>query len=451
MLLCRIQSLQSLYGRCSAIFVKLLSGVKFNARKLSMMLIILCFVLSFPAAAGIISPVNGVISMQTDSFGYMYSRTSDEPHFRYNEDVPAYFEFSDDSYVFRWRDGLPLLEMHSTYTSGDMVFSVLVNLGDGTDDLLVSFDSFVAQPYFSATFISGESATALFSYTGTLEMFVDDTLVYSVNLEHTQYPIIPSWQGTVTRYIEYRITTSSPSEHVYDWVEPHSSYEWLEVRLPGLLVNSVSTIIEDISISVSNIEQGVDDINDGIQDLNQTASDTYVTVTQIEEGVVSIESEVTNMHEELSDSDSNIWQAGATIIKESVSALFVPPEDEFQHMVDMAQLSFMEKTGDAYVLFDQAMTGHETIVSEFTGAGRETGINFPGVIVNLPNIGTYTIIPAQQVNSVFLTDVFLIFQEILGVIVSILCGLAFLHLMEDFIICLLSGVTYWGFIRSRHR
>lgn len=415
------------------------------------MLIVLCFAFSFPAAAAKISPVSGVIIMEPDSFGMIRSESSDGPIFRFQDEVPSTFEFSNDSYLFTWRDAMALLYMHSTYTAGNMEFSVIVNLGDGNDDLLVSFDSFSAQPFYSTTFANGVSQSAYFSYTGTLELYVDGNRVYSEDLEHALNPSIPAWQGTVRRYIEYRITTSSPSEHVYNWEDPSRSYECLVVFLPNLIVNNVATIVEDISLSVSKIENDIGDINDGIYDLNNTLDDVSATVTNIEEGVVDIKSEITDMHSELSDSDSNIWQSGATVIKDSVTELFVPSEDDLQLMTDIAMITLMEKAGDAYVLMETGVYGGTTIVEAFHGGGRDSGVEFPGIMVSLPNIGTYTIIPPMQVNSVFLTDVFIIFQDALGVMICILCGLSIIHMCEDFFICLISGVSYWGFLRSRHR
>lgn len=419
----------------------MLSGAKRCARKAFALLIVLCLFVSVPAFAHKVTPVSGVINLEPDSFGFRGSSSATHTVWCF-DDVPASFQFSDSNYVFGWNSASAYGGYYSIVTAPNIEYSVQVVVGDGVGDCFVSFDSFIAKPYFRAVTSDSLHGKLLdFRFTGVLEMYVDGILVYEKALNNSTIPLIPAWEGFVSRYFELRVVTSSLSEFVVDSSDATIIKPYFGVSVSGLTVDDGSVAIQDISVSIKNIEQDIGDIKDGVSSIENT-------VTNIGEGVAKIDGTVTDMSEQLQSPDSNIWQAGATTIKNAVTELFVPPQEELASMSEQAQLILMDKLGEPAYLVNEGVAGGGRIIGAFTGGGRTDGIEFPGITVSLPNIGVYEIIPAQTV--VIENRYVSILQDAFGLIVGLLCSASVIHLVEDFFICILSGVSYWGFIRSKH-
>ena len=420
---------------------RVLSGAKCSARKAFALLIVLCLFVSVPAFAHKVTPVSGVISLQPDSFGLRDNSLTETTRWGFSS-VPASFQFVKSNYVFSWNSMTAYTGFYSTVTASDIEYSVQIVVGDGIGDCFVSFDAFIAKPFFRA--VSSQDPTGFnldFTFTGVLEMYVDGILVYEKDLNDSIIPLIPAWEGAVSRYFEFRVTTTAESVNVVDFDHASSVHQYFSVSVPGLTVNDDSVAIQDISVSIKNIEQDIVDIKEDVSSIENT-------VTNIGEGVAKIDGTVTDMSEQLQSPDSNIWQAGATTIKNAVTELFVPPQEDLEAMSEQSLLLLMDKVGDAYYLAEQGMTGAGRVVGAFTGGGRFDGIEFPGITVSLPNIGVYELIPAQTV--VIKNQYVSILQDAFGVIVGLLCAASLIHLIEDFFICIISGVSYWGFIRSKH-
>lgn len=417
------------------------SAVRFNGRRAFALLIALSLCFSLPVFAHKITPVSGVISLEPESFGLRTNSLTENTVWGFSS-VPASFQFDSSDYVFSWNSLTAYTGFYSTVTSSDKVMSVQVVVGDGVGDCFVSFDAFIAKPYFRA--VTSDDPTGFnldFTFTGVLEMYVDGSCVYEKDLNDSIIPLIPAWEGAVSRYFELRITTTSDSVNVVDFDDASIVRQYFSVSVPGLTVNDESVAIQDISVSVKNIEQDVDQIKDSVSSID-------TTVTNISEGVAKIEDTVTDMSEQLQDSDSNIWQAGATTIKNAVTELFVPPEDELKAQQEQLELKMADKLGPVMVSMEEGKRSIDAVVSMFDQSSGIYRFHFPGIVVNLPNIGEFVIVPEQDV--VIWNEFIEVLQYAFACLIACLCYFSLLHLTEDMIYCLFSGVSYWGFVRSRH-
>lgn len=418
----------------------MLSGAKRCARKAFALLTILCLFVSVPVFAHKVTPVSGVVNLEPDSFGFRGSSSSTHTEWCF-DDVPASFQFSDSNYAFGWNSSSAYGGFYSIVTAPDIEYSVQVVVGDGVGDCFVSFDSFIAKPYFRAVTTDNLAGKLFdFRFTGVLEMYVDGVRVYEKALNDSIIPRIPPWEGFVSRYFELRVVTSSLSEFVVGSSDATIIKPYFGVSVPGLTVDDGSVAIQDISVSIKNIEQDIGDIKDGVSSIDNT-------VTNIGEGVAKIDGTVTDMSEQLQSPDSNIWQAGASTIKNAVTELFVPPEDELMQQKDQLELKLADKIGPA-LEFSSYTTAIVEQVLNTISFPDESPIYFPGLVFNMPNYGEFVIIPEMTFSND--NELVGIFQGVLFVVVSILVFFSFIHLLEDFVICIFSGVSFWGFIRSRH-
>lgn len=419
----------------------MLSGAKRCARKAFALLTVLCLFVSVPAFAHKVSPVSGVINLEPDSFGFRGSSSATHTEWCF-DDVPASFQFSDSNYVFGWNSATAYGGFYSIVTAPDIEYSVQVVVGDGVGDCFVSFDSFIAKPFFRAVTTDNLAGNVLdFRFTGVLEMYVDGVRVYEKTLNDSTIPLIPAWEGFVSRYFELRVVTSSLSEFVVGSSEATIIKPYFGVSVPGLTVDDGSVAIQDISVSIKNIEQDIDDIKDGVSSIDNT-------VTNIGEGVAKIDGTVTDMSEQLQSPDSNIWQAGATTIKNAVTVLFVPPEDELMQKKEQLELKMADKIGSAMEYTELSGNILKDLVDMLDSNLGDYKFNFPGITVRLPNIGEFVIVPAQEI--ALNNSLVSIFYDAMAILVGSMCMFSLLHLLEDMIYCLFSGVSYWGFIRSRH-
>lgn len=418
------------------------------------MLILFSFVFSLPVSAAKLDPISGVISLEPETLGLRRNSLTENTIYGF-QSAPASFELSDDTYRFTWQSVTAYTGFYSTVSESGKELSFIFNFGDGVGDVLVSWDTLHAKPLFRAVFADDTSQLVDFTWTGDFDMFVDGSRVYHRDLTDDPIPSILNWEGSVSRYIEVRITSLEDSINVVDIEDASIINQYIAISTNGLTVNDESVIIEDISVSVKSIEQDLGDIKDsvgniesGLGDLNDTADSINSTVTNINTGVTKIDGTITDMSQQLQDPDSNIWEAGASTIKDSVTELFVPSEDDLADMQQDLNLTLASKVQPLYFAIGIGDEISAMLSNAFSQAGAHARyFDFPGIALPLNGI-EYVIIPAQQVS--INNDIVIFLQTVFAVIVGIICFLQFIHLLEDAYFCIISGVSFWGFIRGRH-
>lgn len=431
--------LASCSGSFLAICERALSGAKGSARKAFALLIVFSSLI-LPVSAVYTGSVDGEIWMDSDIFGIRTSSSSSSTIYGF-EGLPRFFELDYDTYRFSWSSIPAYTGVYSTVTAPDKQLAVFLSFPAEDAPYDVSFEQFLAKPLFRATFADSVFQVLDFTWTGIYEMIVDGEVVKEWDLSDEPIPTIRNWSGTVSENIEFRLTTTDGSLNVVDVDAPSFLAQLFGVSTTGFLVNNQAGYIQDISVSLKNIDSTVTNID-------STVTNIDTTVTNIENGVAELNGTVTDMSEQLQSPDSNIWQAGATTIKESVKELFVPPEEELEEMQMQLNLTLAEKAQPLYEAGEIGTEFVDLVVGVFTEAGAMgRTFEFPGI--SLPINGEiYELIPAQNVsiNNEFIVTL----QAFFGLLVGCLCFLSLIHLFEDAFFCIVSGVSFWGFIRGRH-
>lgn len=451
---CSMLSSASASGSCSAICGELLSAVRCYGRKAIALLAVFFLAFSVPVSAVVISPVSGVISLEPDTFGIRKNSLTENTDFGFSG-VPASFELTDDTYRFSWQKLTAFTGFYSTVTESGKELTFIINVGNGDGTVDVSFDSLLAKPLFRCLFADDSSQLVDFTFTGYFEFGYDGNPVIQDELTDEVMPTVRNWSGAVSRYIYITVETTMDSVNVYDIDDATSIYQYLAISTNGFMLNNTPSELDEITVSIKNIEQDVDsikgtveDIQGDLSDLNDTVTSIDTTVKNIDNGVAKIDGTLTDMSEQLQTPDSNIWQSGATVIKDSVKELFVPPEEELTALKDDLELTMASKVGplmEAVVIGDEYVREIVGIMSD--PAFEDLAFPFPGI--SLPFNGhEFVILPPQDIS--IDNELVLFLQELLSIIVSGICFFSIIHIYEDAIYCLFSGVSFWGFIRSRH-
>lgn len=413
----------------------MLSGAKRCARKAFALLIVFSLAFSFPVFAAELETRSAVISIPSETYGILYNSISDNVDWGYSA-LPASFEFTGDSYRFSWSQYTALTHYYSLFSARDKTIEFLLNVSDGSaPDVDVSFYQFYFFPSFS-TISDGTSHTDYFGQTGYYKVYADDDVEpFYISSQFTDSDdlFLRNITASVSRYLRIEFITTDDCVRVFDRENITRNQQLFTVVVDGLLVNNQLTQLDRIEINIQDIESDVEDIK--------------LSVENIEEGVVNIEGTVTDMKEQLEDSSSPIWNAAGEKIADTIKEVFVPPEEELQTEKQELENLLNDKLGDAKVLLDQGETLVTDIRDIIGNVDSGTSVHFPGI--SLPMNGqTYVIIPEQNVK--LNNAAFLIFQDALGMGITVLCWWSILHICEDLLYCLISGVSYWGFIRSRH-
>lgn len=416
---------------------------------------VLCFsvcliVSAVPVFAAKVDPISGVISLEPETLGLRRNSLTENTIYGF-QSAPASFELSDDTYRFTWQSMTAYTGFYSTVTESGKELSFIFSFGDGVGNVLVSWDSLHAKPLFRAMFADDTTQLIDFTWTGDFDMFVDGSRVYHRDLTDDPIPLILNWEGSVSRYIEIRITSLMDSVNVVDIEDASIINQYIAISTNGLTVNDETVIIEDISVSVKNIEQDVGDIKDsvgniesGLGDLNDTADSINTTVTNISTGVVDIKDQITDMTDQLENSDSPIWKAGAEAIIGAVEGLFVPDEEEVQEMF-LDGIDFMNrKTGGAYSVLevDDELDG---FLVDGLSSGGTSGFEFSGITVPLGgDIGDVVLAESQEVS--LPVELQAIFHPIATTVSVLIFGLGSFHVITEMMQCVISGMSYAQFL-----
>ena len=424
-------------GNSSATCEKVLSGAKCSARKAFALLFVLSLVFSLPVSAVELDEFSGVISIPSRSLGMRDNGLTENTQYGWST-IPVSFSFNEDGdYKLEWASATALNNIYSLVTEGGKTFEYILSFSDGSEPFVdVYFNQFRAYPNF---FSRKSGFPAVFNFTGYWELYIDDSLV--------PYAVSPNYYNVVWPYVSLRETLSVESyirivyhstEQVVKVVDLESTNtisQCLDILCTGLTVNNQPSQLDRIEVNIGNIEADIGDIK--------------ISIENIEEGVVNIEDTVTDMKEQLEDSSSPIWSAAGEKIADTVTGLFVPPQEELVAKKQELEQKLDDKLGSAGDLVD---VGEEFVSGVMGGFGRDdigNGYQFQFSGITFPMNGEeYVIIPAQTVK--LNNRAFVIFQDALGFAVTAICFFSIIHICEDALYCLISGVSYWGFIRSRH-
>lgn len=415
----------------------MLSGAKRCARKAFALLIVLSLVFSLPVSAASINPIC-VLNLQPQTFGIAENSLSD-PRWAYST-IPASFSYDFDTsvnfYSWQWAQATALTDPVGYITSGNKQIEAIITVGNGEENLRVDLNNFKLDFYF----ISDSRVYYYFGLNGYVEV-VSDTgeVVYTSDTDsYDDFPVLDNLSFNCSQW--FSVTYYSLEDYSYSIDRRISTLDLFAQSVLSLSVENVPVSLDSISIQISDLKDSVDNIGSSVGDIK-------TTVENVQEGVVEINGTVTDMKEQLEDSSSPIWSAAGEKFADTIKEVFVPPEEELQAEKQELENLLNDKLGDAKVLLDQGETLVTDIRDIIGNVDSGTSVHFPGI--SLPMNGqTYVIIPEQNVK--LNNAAFLIFQDALGMGITVLCWWSILHICEDLLYCLISGVSYWGFIRSRH-
>ena len=419
----------------------MLSGAKGSARKAFALLLILSLSFSLPVSAGVLDTYSCVINLEPQTFGIIESQLDDT---RYGfSSVPATFDYSFNDgvniYSWEWIKATALTYIEDLVTESDKAIEFIVNVGDGEGELTVDLE----RALFDFMFLGYDGLTAYNFYYGLsgYAELVSDTgeVVYTVpSGDYDSFPVFDNLTFTCSQY--FTITYYSDAPCQVSVGSDLTAYDQCVYSELELLVEGKAVSLDSISIQIENLNNTVTDIGNDVGSIK-------TTVENIQEGVVEINGTVTDMKEQLEEPDSPIWSAAGEKIADTVTGLFVPTKEELDAEKQELEAILNDKLGDAKVLLDMGETFIEDVRNVIGDIEDSGHVHFPGITFPM-NGEEYVIVPEQEVQ--ITNSAFRIFQNALSLGITVLCYWSIIHICEDVIYCLISGVSYWGFIRSRH-
>ena len=419
----------------------MLSGARGSARKAFALLIVLSLVFSLPVSAGVLDTFSSVINLQPETFGIVEDPFDDT---RYGfASVPATFDYAYSEglniYTWEWSKATAITYVEALITESGKTIEFIVNVGDGTDDLTVE----LTHAQFDFMFLGYEGITQhnfYYGLSGYAEL-VSDTgeVVYTVpGGDYDTFPVFDDLTFTCSQFFTVTYYSRGPRQISID--ADMTAYDQAIYSELELLVEGEAVSLDSISIQIENLNNTVTDIGNDVGSIK-------TTVENIQDGVVEINGTVTDMKEQLEEPDSPIWSAAGEKIADTVTGLFVPTKEELDAEKQELENILNDKLGDAKVLLDMGETFIEDVRNVIGDIEDSGHVHFPGIIFPM-NGEEYVIVPEQDVK--ISNSAFRIFQDALGLGINVLCWWSIIHICEDVIYCIISGVSYWGFIRSRH-
>lgn len=135
----------------------------------------------------------------------------------------------------------------------------------------------------------------------------------------------------------------------------------------------------------------------------------------------------------------------ATAVLDGLKSLFVPTAEEIAAIKENYYDLLSERLGFIWQAGEMVISFGQSVLSAFETA-TDFQFEFPGVSFELPELGQVTLIEPQavSVNNAFMD----VMQPILGTIVSFICVLAFINTAERMVVAVVSGVSYFHFLKG---
>lgn len=244
-----------------------------------------------------------------------------------------------------------------------------------------------------------------------------------------------TYEGTVNRSITLRAVRQTALDASFSVTA--GSILTLEVRLTGLGSSTgesddpqVNEIIDQITIQTGYLES----IDQNVEDITDSVSNIEVTLTNIDVNISDVK-------QQLETPSSNIWQAAGQTIKDAVTSLFVPSQQDIQQVKQQFDQLAQDKLGGAYTAMETVDNTVTQVNNKLNNPSAQQGINFPGIAVPLGgDVGTVTIAQPQVVT--LPTQLTAILHPVASIIIPIICGLGTFNTMKDIVECFLSGYSY---------
>lgn len=130
---------------------------------------------------------------------------------------------------------------------------------------------------------------------------------------------------------------------------------------------------------------------------------------------------------------------------DGLKSLFIPSEEDLTGIKDQYAQLLEERLGFVWQAGEMVVSFGQSVLSAFEST-TDFQFEFPGVSFELPELGTVTLIEAQDVS---VDNAFMdVMQPVLGTIVSFICVLAFINTAERMVIAVISGVSYFHFLKG---
>lgn len=134
-----------------------------------------------------------------------------------------------------------------------------------------------------------------------------------------------------------------------------------------------------------------------------------------------------------------------TALIDGLKSLFIPSEEDLSGIKDQYTQLLEERLGFVWQAGEMVISFGQSVLSAFETA-TDFQFEFPGVSFELPELGQVTLIEPQTVN---VNNAFMdVMQPVLGTIVSFICVLAFINTAERMVIAVVSGVSYFHFLKG---
>lgn len=135
----------------------------------------------------------------------------------------------------------------------------------------------------------------------------------------------------------------------------------------------------------------------------------------------------------------------ASAILDGLKGLFVPSAEEITAIKESYEDLLSERLGFIWQAGEMVISFGQSVLSAFETA-TDFQFEFPGVSFELPELGQVTLIEPQtvSVNNAFMD----VMQPVLGTIVSFICVLAFINTAERMVVAVVSGISYFHFLKG---
>lgn len=135
----------------------------------------------------------------------------------------------------------------------------------------------------------------------------------------------------------------------------------------------------------------------------------------------------------------------ASAIIEGLKGLFIPSEEDITGIKSQYESLFSQRLGFIYQAASWITDFAQTMLSTLQ-SGNTYQFTFPGVSVPLPDGTNMVLLQEQQVSlENGLMDVL---RPVLGTIVSFICVVSFINMAHDMVSALISGTSYFEFMRG---
>lgn len=132
------------------------------------------------------------------------------------------------------------------------------------------------------------------------------------------------------------------------------------------------------------------------------------------------------------------------LIVDGIKNLFIPSQQDLETLKTNYETMLEEKLGFVWQVGDWLTSFANTMISAFTG-GTSYTFEFPGISFSM-NGETHEIVPAQTVS---LENAFMsVMRPVLGTAVSFICIIAFIRLGEHMLTAVVSGASYFEFLKG---